>query len=74
MVEDVDMESFAVNDCQDVNFHDERFKHSDIYKIVHGDEICHVLPFMHKYEQESVNDNYVVERKNLNSLTYCHYL
>jgi hypothetical protein len=37
-----------------------RFKQGDICKIVHGNEICDVLQFMHKYECESVNDNYVV--------------
>ena len=50
MVEDVDMESLSVNDCEDVSFHDARFKQGDICKIVHGDEVCDVLPFMHKYE------------------------
>jgi hypothetical protein len=50
MVEDVDMESLPVNDCEDVFFHDAIFKQDDICKIVHGDEICDVLPFMHKYE------------------------
>jgi hypothetical protein len=50
MVEDVDMESLSVNDCEDVCFHDARFKQGDICKIVHGDEIFGVLPFMHKYE------------------------
>jgi hypothetical protein len=55
------MESFSVNDCRDVSFHDARFKQGDICKIVHGgDEICDVLPFMHKYELEIVNENYVV--------------
>ena len=47
---EVDMESPSVNDCKDVSFHDARFKQEDISKIVHGDEICDVLPFMHKYE------------------------
>ncbi len=50
MVEDVDAKSLILNDCQDVSDHDARFKQSDIYKIVHGDEIFNVLPFMHKYE------------------------
>ena len=50
MVEDVDVESLAVNDCEDVSFHDARFRQGDICKIVHGDEICDVLPFMHKYK------------------------
>ncbi len=30
-------------------FNDARFNQSDICKIVHGDEIFDVLPFMHKY-------------------------
>jgi hypothetical protein len=47
MVEDVDLESLLLNDCHDDSFHDERFKQSDICNIVHGDEICVVLPFMH---------------------------
>ena len=50
MVEDVDTESLSENDCEDVSFHDARFKQGDICKIVHGNEICDVLPFMHKYE------------------------
>ncbi len=50
MEEDVDMESFSLNDCEDVSFDDVRFKQSDICKIVHGDEICEVMPFMHEYE------------------------
>ena len=50
MVEDVDTESLSENDCQDVSFHDARFKQGDICKIVHGNEICDVLRFMHKYE------------------------
>ena len=50
MVEDVDVECLMSNDCQDVSFNDARFKQSDICKIVHGDEIFDVLPFMHKYE------------------------
>jgi hypothetical protein len=50
MVEDVDAESLMLNDCRDVSVHDARFKQSDICKIVHGDEIFDVLPFMHKYE------------------------
>ncbi len=50
MVEDVDAESFMLNDCQDVSVHDARFKQSEICKIVHGDEIFDVLPFMHKYK------------------------
>ena len=49
MVEDVDVECLMSNDCQDVSFNDARFKQSDICKIVHGDEIFDVLPFMHKY-------------------------
>jgi hypothetical protein len=47
MVEDVDMESLSLNDCEDVSFDGARFKQSDICKIVHGDEICEVLSFMH---------------------------
>jgi len=47
MVEDVDTESLSENDCE-VSFHDVRFKQGDICKIVHGNEICDVLPFMHK--------------------------
>ena len=50
MVEDVDTESLSENDCEDVPFHDARFKQGDICKIVHGNEICDVLRFMHKYE------------------------
>jgi hypothetical protein len=50
MVEDVDAKSHMLNDCQDVSVHDARFKQSDICKIVNGDEIFDVLPFMHKYE------------------------
>jgi hypothetical protein len=50
MVEDLDTESLSENDCEDVSFHDARFKKGDICKIVHGNEICDVLPFMHKYE------------------------
>jgi hypothetical protein len=50
MVEDVDTESLSENDCEDVSFHDARFKQGDICKIVHGNEICDVLRFMHKYE------------------------
>ena len=49
-VEDVDKESLSENDCEDVPFHDARFKQGDICKIVHGNEICDVLRFMHKYE------------------------
>ncbi len=37
MVEDVDVKSLILNDCQDVSVHDARFKQSDICKIVHGD-------------------------------------
>ena len=50
MVEDLGTESLSENDCEDVSFHDARFKQGDICKIVHGNEICDVLPFMHKYE------------------------
>ncbi len=50
MVEDVDAKSLMLNDCQDVSDHDARFKQSDIYKIVYGDEIFDVLPFMHKHK------------------------
>ncbi len=50
MVEDVDAESLVLNDCQDVSVHDARFKPSDICKIVHGDEIFDLFPFMHKYK------------------------
>jgi len=50
MVEDVDTESLSENDCEDVPFHDARFKQGDICKIVHGNEICDVLRLMHKYE------------------------
>jgi hypothetical protein len=46
----VDAKSVMLSDCQDVSVHDARFKQSDICKIVHGDEIFDVLPFMHKYE------------------------
>ena len=50
MVEDVDTKSLSENDCEDVPFHDARFKQGDICKIVHGNEICDVLRFMHEYE------------------------
>ena len=50
MVEDVVTESLSENDCEHVSFHDARFKQGDICKIVHGNEICDVLRFMHKYE------------------------
>ncbi len=52
MVEDVDAESLMLNDCQDVSVHDARFKQRDTCKIVHGDEIFDVLPFMHKSEKK----------------------
>jgi hypothetical protein len=44
------MESLSLNDCEDASFDDARFKQSDIYTIVHENEMCEVLPFMHKYE------------------------
>jgi hypothetical protein len=50
MVEDVDMESLSLNDCKDVSFDDARFKQSDNYKVVHGDEVCELLPFMYMYD------------------------
>jgi hypothetical protein len=51
MVENVDAESLMLNDCQDVSVHDARFKEKkEICKIVYGDEIFDVLPFMHNYE------------------------
>jgi hypothetical protein len=60
MVEDVEIESLVLNDCQDVSVHDARFKQSDICKIVHGDEIFDVLPCIstdkNSWGCESVND------------------
>jgi hypothetical protein len=50
MEEDVDMESLSLNDCEYISFDDVKFKQSEICKIVHGDEICEVMPFMHEYE------------------------
>ncbi len=46
----MDTKSLMLNDCKDVSVHDTRFKQSDTCKIVHGDEIFDVLPFMHEYE------------------------
>jgi hypothetical protein len=50
MVEAVDMESLSLNDYEDVSFDDAIIKQSDTFKIVHGDGICEVLPFVNKYE------------------------
>jgi hypothetical protein len=42
--------SYYLNDCEDVSFHDARFKQGGICNIIHWEEIHDVLLFMHNYE------------------------